>query len=173
MYYAVIDTNVLVSAMLKAHSNPGEVIKETLMGKIIPLINQDILDEYNEVLRRKKFKFQEEHIMAVVDGIKNRAVWIDAENIEEILPDPKDIVFYAVVEGARRDTDAYLVTGNIKHFPVKYYVVTPTEMLEIIELSGILAEADEDVKYGRVAPVKDTFDDLRRELTNSRSDRLE
>ena len=32
---------------------------------------------------------------------------------------------------------------------------------ERIELLEILAEADEDVKYGRVTPVKDTFDDLR------------
>lgn len=30
-----------------------------------------------------------------------------------------------------------------------------------IKLLEILAEADEDVKYGRVAPAKDTFDDLR------------
>ena len=39
---------------------------------------------------------------------------------------------YEVVMEARETTDAYLVTGNIKHFPVKPYVVTPKEMLEIL-----------------------------------------
>ncbi len=75
-YYAVIDTNVLVSAMLKFQSVP----------------------------------------------------------VEEIIPDPKDIVFYEVVmEGRREHDDAYLVTGNIKHFPVKSFVVTPKEMLDIMQ----------------------------------------
>ncbi len=32
----------------------------------------------------------------------------------------------------RETTDAYLVTGNIKHFPVQAHVVTPKEMLEIL-----------------------------------------
>lgn len=29
--------------------------------------------------------------------------------------------------------DAYLITGNLKHYPVRSYVVTPRQMLEIIE----------------------------------------
>ena len=58
---------------------------------------------------------------------------MDAVPIEEIIPDPKDIVFYEVVMESRKDyDDAYLVTGNIKHFPVKSFIVTPKEMLEIM-----------------------------------------
>lgn len=52
------------------------------------------------------------------------------------LPDPKDRVFYEVVMEERKHEDTYLVTGNIKHFPIKPYVVTPREMLDII-LEGI------------------------------------
>ena len=52
--------------------------------------------------------------------------------IEDYVPDPDDAIFYEVVMEARETTDAYLVTGNIKHFPVKPYVVTPKEMLEIL-----------------------------------------
>lgn len=33
----------------------------------------------------------------------------------------------------RKSDDAYLVTGNSKHFPTKTFVVTPREMLDIIE----------------------------------------
>ena len=43
-----------------------------------------------------------------------------------------DAIFYEGVMEARETTDAYLVTGNIKHFPVKPYVETPKEMLDII-----------------------------------------
>ena len=34
---------------------------------------------------------------------------------------------------ARNTMDAYLITGNIKHFPVRNYIVTPKQMIEIIE----------------------------------------
>ena len=53
----------------------------------------------------------------------------------EHFPDPKDIVFYEV---AMSKEDAYLVTGNTKHFPKKPIVVTPSEMLEIMESRGII-----------------------------------
>ena len=54
---------------------------------------------------------------------------------DEFFPDPKDIVFYEV---ALSKEDAYLVTGNKKHFPQKSIVVTPAEMLEILKREGIL-----------------------------------
>ncbi len=37
-------------------------------------------------------------------------------------------------------------------------------MTEEDKLLEILAESDEDVKNGRTAPIKDTFDDLRKML---------
>ena len=49
---------------------------------------------------------------------------------DETFSDPKDIVFYEVKMSKE---DAYLVTGNIKHFPRKPFVVTPREMVEILE----------------------------------------
>ena len=48
------------------------------------------------------------------------------------LPDPKDVVFYAIVMEKRKEEDTYLVTGNIKHFPMVPFVVTPREMLDIL-----------------------------------------
>ena len=54
-HFAVIDTNVIVSAMLKRDSYPAQVLKEVLIGNINLLINESILNEYLEVLSRKKF----------------------------------------------------------------------------------------------------------------------
>ena len=130
--YAVIDTNVLVSAMLKTNSNPFRIILEALIGKITPLVNREILAEYNEVLRRKKFQFSEEAIQKVIEGIAERAINIEGEPLEDLLPDPKDVIFYEVVMEARKSTDAYLITGNIRHFPNRTYIVTPAEMLDIL-----------------------------------------
>jgi putative PIN family toxin of toxin-antitoxin system len=134
--YAVIDTNVLVSALLRWDSVPGAILEQALVGSIIPLLNDKIIAEYEEVLRRRKFPFQEQDIRNVIDGICMRGVFLDPETIEESLPDPKDVVFYAVTMEARKGGDAYLVTGNIKHFPIKPYIVTPREMLTILENGG-------------------------------------
>ena len=134
LYYAVIDTNVLVSAMLKFQSVPGQVANEALLGNLIPLLCDEIVAEYREVLARPKFKFDPKVVDVFIDGIINRGIFVDAVPVEEIIPDPKDIVFYEVVmEGRREHDDAYLVTGNIKHFPVKSFVVTPKEMLDIMQ----------------------------------------
>ena len=65
--------------------------------------------------------------------LKKRAVYSDYGLIEDEIPDPKDVVFYAVLMEKRKEDDAYLVTGNLKHFPMRTYVVTPREMLDIIE----------------------------------------
>ena len=57
MIYVVIDTNVLVSALLNINSNPGTVLLSVFKGETIPLLNPEILAEYRDVLARKKFKF--------------------------------------------------------------------------------------------------------------------
>lgn len=132
-YYAVIDTNVLVSAMLKKSSLPDRVMQEVFGGTITPLLNREILDEYWNVLQRPKFKFPEKAVNTLVTAIIKRAVFVDAEPIEKMLPDPKDVVFYEVVMEGRKTEDAYLVTGNKKHFPVKPFIVDPRQMVEIIE----------------------------------------
>lgn len=57
-YFAVIDTNILVSAMFKKPSSaPSEIIKLVGEGVIIPLISQEIISEYRQVFSRPKFSF--------------------------------------------------------------------------------------------------------------------
>lgn len=131
-YYAVIDTNVLVSAMLKWNSIPGNVMELVFSGMIIPLLNEHIMKEYREVLSRPKFHMTEGIIRNVLVEINQLGIYVDAEEIALVLPDPKDRVFYEVVMEERKAEAAYLVTGNIKHFPAKPYVVTPRQMMDII-----------------------------------------
>lgn len=132
-FYVVIDTNVLVSAMLKEGSAPWLILKESLEGCITPLLNGEILSEYGEVLLRKKFGFSDTAVAKLVTQLPKRALFINADKTNEVFPDPDDAVFYEVVMAAQDKENAYLVTGNLKHFPVKSFIVTPREMLDIIQ----------------------------------------
>ncbi|MBO6159670.1 MAG: putative toxin-antitoxin system toxin component, PIN family [Firmicutes bacterium] len=131
-YYVVIDTNVLVSAVLKSHSVPGSIVELAFDGPIIPILNEAIEKEYREVLSRPKFHLPEDLIEGIMSTFHKRAIYVDAEHLDIELPDPKDLVFYEVVMEERKEEDAYLVTGNIRHFPNRPFIVTPREMLDII-----------------------------------------
>lgn len=132
MIHAVIDTNVLVSALLSksATSTLRQLISCILEDKIITLYHSDIITEYHEVLSRDKFRFAPELVEAIISIIKEHG--IDSERIpyDAIMPDEDDRIFYEVTLSKE---DAYLVTGNQKHFPKTPVVVTPAEMLAIIE----------------------------------------
>ena len=91
------------------------------------------MDEYREVLLRKKFHFPEEAVYIVLESLQEQGISINAGKMNIELPDAKDVVFYEVVMEKRKKDSAYLVTGNIKHFPKEPFVVTPREMLEILE----------------------------------------
>lgn len=131
-YYAVIDTNVIVSAFLKSNSIPDTLLDLALSGIIVPLLNDEIVAEYKDVLSRDKFGFNSKLINDFIQQINDVGIYLNAEKINIVLPDMKDVVFYEIVMEKRKDTDAYLVTGNIKHFPREKFIVTPREMLEII-----------------------------------------
>lgn len=131
-YFAVIDTNVLVSAVLKQKSVPGSIIELAFDGPITPVLNEDIEAEYRKVLLRPKFHLTEDIVNDIIDTFHQRGLYIDSEAIDIDLPDPKDRVFYEVVMEERKDEDAYLVTGNIRHFPTAPFIVTPRQMFDII-----------------------------------------
>ena len=149
--YAVIDTNVIISALLSRHQDSATVkILDYLYDRtIVPVYNDEILNEYAVVLRRPRFKFSEATINATLEAIKKGGLRSDRISSNENLPDPQDVVFYEV---ALSVDDTFLVTGNIKHFPKKPFVVTPAEMLQIIlemnsPKSGILSESA--ARYGK------------------------
>jgi putative PIN family toxin of toxin-antitoxin system len=131
MIHAVIDTNVLVSAFItKNQDSPTAKVWSALLNyDIIPMYSDEILEEYKEVLHRKKFYIPEQLIKDAIDHIMVNGVRGERVLSDDFFPDPKDVVFYEV---ALSKEDAYLVTGNTKHFPKKPIVVTPAEMLDIL-----------------------------------------
>lgn len=133
MVYAVIDTNVFVSALLskKEDSATVRLLEAVFDGKVVPLYHSDILAEYNEVLHRGKFHLQEKTIQMVLTAIRQYGIEVCPLATGEVLTDMDDLIFYEVAM-AERDR-SYLVTGNQKHYPKRAFIVSPAEMLRIIE----------------------------------------
>ena len=134
---AVVDTNVLVSALLSKKEDAAtvRVMNELFGGRIIPLYHKDILAEYNEVLHREKFHLQESTIRFVLNSLIQFGIEVFPQPTGEILIDMDDLIFYEVAM-EKRDDDAYLVTGNQKHYPVKDFIITPAEMMRILDGNG-------------------------------------
>ena len=130
--YAVIDTNVIISALLSHYDDAATVqtIKRVISGDIVPIYNDDIINEYLTVLHRSKFNFSESLITDTIKVIIDFGISTERLESSIVLPAPKDLVFYEV---ALSVDDSFLVTGNIKHFPKKPFIVTPAEMLTIID----------------------------------------
>lgn len=132
MIYVVIDTNVIVSALITKNPNAAtiRVLELALMGEIVPLYNQNVLDEYLEVLTRKKFKLKEDSIQYIIKTITINGIDTLRTSFLEDMPDEDDRVFY---ELSLSEPDSLLITGNSKHFPRTPRVVSPSEFLRIIE----------------------------------------
>lgn len=132
--YAVIDTNVLVSALLSSKDNAAtvQVLDKVLSGEIIPVYSSTITKEYREVLHRRNFGFSADLIDYLLSAIEKYGILINPSSTGITLPDMKDLPFYEVVL-EKRDDNAYLVTGNIKHFPKEPFIVTPKELLAILK----------------------------------------
>ena len=136
-YYAVIDTNVLISALLSKNEDSAtvKVLDAVFDGTIIPLYHKEILDEYEQVLHRSKFHLREETIRTVLNAVRLYGLEVFPQPTGEILIDMDDLIFYEVAMEKRND-DAYLVTGNQRHYPLKHFIVTPAEMMKMIEASN-------------------------------------
>lgn len=108
---AVIDTNVLVSALLSSKDNTATVqlVRKVIGGEIIPVYSNVITKEYREVLSRKKFGFSGNTIEYLLSAVEKYGILVDPSPSGIILPDMKDLPFYEVVLEKRED-NTYLVS---------------------------------------------------------------
>ncbi len=129
MLKAVIDTNILVSALLSPSGSPAKLLDHVLNGNITMCYDSRMIAEYHEVLLRPKFGFDKRAVKQVIDFIIHSGVSIVPAPISKAFEDEDDKVFYEVA----RTAEAYLVTGNVKHFPKEPMVIAPQEFLGIVE----------------------------------------
>ena len=129
--YAVFDTNVLVSALMSKRDDSPTVLllNHVLDGRIVLVYNEEIVSEYQEVLHRDKFGFSDERIKTVLEVVRT-GLCLGRTPSNEIFPNQDDAVFYEV---ALSKEGTFLITGNLRHFPKSPIVVTPAEMISILE----------------------------------------
>ena len=132
MIYAVIDTNVLVSALIthNPEAATAKVVRLLLERDFIPMFNEDIIAEYEDVLHRVKFPILPETAGALISYILENGMEASRINYEKPMPDEDDRVF---LEVALSKEDSFLVTGNQKHYPASARILTPAGFLEFIK----------------------------------------
>jgi len=137
MIFAVLDTNVIVAALLSRHADAAtvRVLNAVAEGIVVPLYNGEILAEYREVLSRPRFKFDAVHVSEVVRTIASFGLEVNGVRYNQPLPDEKDRVFLEVALAGQTD-DAKMVTGNLRHFPSMPFVLSPARLCELIDTHG-------------------------------------
>lgn len=121
----VMDINVLVSALLSPNGNPAKVLALVMNGKVTACYDSRVMLEYESVLMRRKFTFESQDVWALLNIIQQIGAIVIPEPTNVKFTDEEDTKFYEVAKTA----GAYLVTGNIKHFPEEDWIILPAAFL--------------------------------------------
>lgn len=114
MIRVVLDTNVIVSALLQPLGPPAQVFLLATAGSIQLCISGRVYAEYEEVIRRPRFARDEDTILGAMKAIRDKGLWVRPTVEVSLCSDPDDDMFLECALAARAD---YLVTGNQRHFP--------------------------------------------------------
>ena len=146
MIYAVIDTNVLVSALITHNSlsATAKVVRLLLDGEFTPLYESSIIEEYQEVLHRAKFKLVPGVADALISFIKEHGIETSRTAFLDFMPDEDDRVFYEVSLSVE---DSFMVTGNLKHYPQTPKVVSPADFLDVMIKSSTMGTDPSRLMY--------------------------
>jgi uncharacterized protein len=110
----VLDTNVVVSGLLRAHGHPGRLLDALLDGRLRLAFDDRIEAEYREVLARPRLHISPMLREAFLGVLTSQETVRPRPWTGKALPDPDDLPFLEVV---LHTAEQVLVTGNLKHFP--------------------------------------------------------
>jgi len=126
---AVIDTNVLVSSCISTQGKSAEIMNLFYTGKLQVFYSSEIFAEYKRVLAYKRLNIDEKIQSNIIGALEVGGTLIKPPKSSIPLPDESDRTFYDTAKAS----GAVLITGNIKHYPVKNskspFIVTPAEFL--------------------------------------------
>jgi hypothetical protein len=139
----VIDTNILVSAILTPKGNPAKILKFILEGKLNLIISPAILEETRRVLRYprlvkllKKNKITLNEVYGFLDKLSRIAVITPGQlNIDVIQDDPSDNKILACGQEGEAD---FIISGDHHLTDLKTFqgikIVHPSAFLKIVDL---------------------------------------
>jgi uncharacterized protein len=131
MIRVVIDTNILVSALLQPEGLPAAVLMLVFSGQATLCVSGAMFAEYDDVIRRPHFKRSTDVIEGALQSIRRLGHWVKPRFRVEEYTDPDDNVFLECAQAAAAD---YLVTCNRRHFPDRWRKTQVVSARELIEL---------------------------------------
>jgi uncharacterized protein len=128
----VVDTNVLVSALIRPEGTPARILDLVLSSQVKLLIDHRIFAEYQDVLLRPEFAFRPDQVEQLLDFLLQSSERVYAVTAKVDLVDPADGKFLEVAIDGAAD---FLISGNLRHFPVRLRqgvrVVSPREWWDL------------------------------------------
>jgi putative PIN family toxin of toxin-antitoxin system len=154
MIRAVLDTNIIVSALLQPLGPPAQILMLALGGSIQLCVSGSVYAEYEEVIRRPRFQRSEDIIAGTLQAIREKGIWVRPTERVTACPDPDDDIFLECAVAAKAD---YIVTGNLKHFPVSWAgsrIVTPRWLLDNITAEKSEGTPEAVLKHGQTESLR-------------------
>ena len=131
MIRVVLDTNIIVSAYLNEAGHLFRVLKLALAGAIKVYASEPIFDEYKELLQRKSYPMDSRRATLLLKKIRSASTIVKPA-IKLLEPkDPDGNIFLECAEAAKVE---HLVTGNPRHFPIRWKytrIVLPRQFIEL------------------------------------------
>ena len=128
MMKIVIDTNIVISAALSHLGNPAKIINLVRNNEDIQLYyNMVIWAEYKKVLSYVRLNLPKEEQEKALESIQETGIIINPVTSKIPLPDESDRIFYDTAKAC----NAYLITGNIKHYPTEPFILTPAQFVAL------------------------------------------
>jgi uncharacterized protein len=130
----VIDTNVLISALLKPGSVPDRALAAVWRRGAVVLYDARIVAEYRDVAARPKFRsLARERVEELLGTLVERGECLpDVASWEGTMVDEGDRIFVEVALAGRASA---IVTGNLKHYPTDlgFEIRPPATLLAMLE----------------------------------------
>ena len=128
----VVDTNVLVSALIQPEGTPARVLDVILSGQAKLLLDHRIFTEYQDVLLRPEIGFAPDRVGHLLDFLLQFGERVYTVETRVHLTDAADGKFLEVAIDGAAD---FLVTGNLRHFQPRLRhgirVVSPRQWWEL------------------------------------------
>jgi uncharacterized protein len=139
----VFDTNIVISAALDTQKHlvpegrPSLCLRLAFAGGVNLVLSDYLLSEYEEVLLRARFGFSPRWVRELLDLIRSNGILVTPAIIPaRVRVDPGDV---EVLGTAAAGSAAFLVTGNLRHFPTRYRstkIVSPNAFLSAVALAS-------------------------------------
>ena len=132
MLRVVIDTNVVVSALLRPKGAPAAILDSATSKRFRCFVSESLMKEYSEVLARDYLHLDQHRAARFIEALRDVAILVVPRKKVAVARDPDDNRIIECAVEARAD---FVVTGNCRDFPLQFHgvhVVTPRDFLVVL-----------------------------------------